>query len=468
MSNFTQRIFLLLLISTPKLRGQMQAQDVVRMSLEEAINYATANTNTIKNSKLNVTDADLRIKENTATGLPQVNGSLSYQYFPLVPQILLPDFVSPSVYGVLNKEGVKNGSGQTVQFPTTEFGFSKASFQQKNSLSASISASQLIFSGSYTVAVRAARLYRQFVDGQLVASSETLKNQVIDAYVPALLISESVATIDKNIKNLEGLLKEIKATYKAGFVEQLDVDRLDLSLNNLKTERENLDRQRELVLNALKFTIGYPLEKGLEPTDDINKLMQPTAAEDLAGAIDFNRRAEYKVVNQGIELQKLNVDLNKAGYLPNVMATAGFTENVATNNLFSEKWNFLPSANIGISASINIWDSKEKSYKIQRAQLALQQAALQKNDLERAITLQVLNARIAYINAQKRVENQQHNLALAERIYNTTQTKYKAGIGSSLEITTAEQSLYTAQQNVRQAQYDLLVAQKGLQKALGK
>ena len=193
----------------------MQGQDVVRMSLEEAINYATANTNTIKNSKLNVTDADLRIKENTATGLPQVNGSLSYQYFPLVPQILLPDFVSPSVYGVLNKEGVKNGSGQTVQFPTTEFGFSKASFQQKNSLSASVSASQLIFSGSYTVAVRAARLYRQFVDGQLVASSETLKNQVIDAYVPALLISESVATIDKNIKNLEGLLKEIKEIGRA-------------------------------------------------------------------------------------------------------------------------------------------------------------------------------------------------------------------------------------------------------------
>ena len=131
MSNFTQRIFLLLLISTPILRGQMQAQDVVRMSLEEAINYATANTNTIKNSKLNVTDADLRIKENTATGLPQVNGSLSYQYFPLVPQILLPDFVSPSVYGVLNKEGVKKWQRSNGSISDDRIRFFKSQFSTK-------------------------------------------------------------------------------------------------------------------------------------------------------------------------------------------------------------------------------------------------------------------------------------------------------------------------------------------------
>jgi outer membrane protein len=80
----------------------------------------------------------------------------------------------------------------------------------------------------------------------------------------------------------------------------------------------------------------------------------------------------------------------------------------------------------------------------------------------------VMNARIAYTTAQKRLESQQKNLALAERIYNTTQTKYKNGVGSSLETSTAEQQLYQSQFNVRSAQYDLIVAQKALQTALGK
>jgi outer membrane protein len=79
-----------------------------------------------------------------------------------------------------------------------------------------------------------------------------------------------------------------------------------------------------------------------------------------------------------------------------------------------------------------------------------------------------MNARIAYSTAQKRLESQQKNLALAERIYTTTQTKYKNGVGSSLETSTAEQQLYQSQFNVRSAQYDLIVAQKALETALGK
>ena len=78
------------------------------------------------------------------------------------------------------------------------------------------------------------------------------------------------------------------------------------------------------------------------------------------------------------------------------------------------------------------------------------------------------NARIAYQNAANRIESQRKNIALAERIYNTTQVKYKEGVGSSLEINMAEQSLYQAQQNMTQALYDQLVAKKALDKALGK
>ena len=133
------------------------------------------------------------------------------------------------------------------------------------------------------------------------------------------------------------------------------------------------------------------------------------------------------------------------------------------SNLFG-----VASALVGIKATYPIYDSNERKIKTQRAILSLEQFNMVRGDIERVITFQVNNSRIAIVNAQKNLENQQKNLALAEKIYNITQKKYKEGVGSSLELITAERDIYAAQQTVRQAQYDLLVAQRSLRKALGK
>ena len=463
---FSKKNLLFLVLFMAILRGD--AQDSLRMSLDDAVNYAMKNSNSIKNTQTGVRDAELLIKENLATGLPQVNGELGYNYFYLVPKVIFPDFFTPAVTGILSGNNVKNSATNEVIKPQAPGAGSKTSFQQKNTLSAGITASQLIYSGSYNVALKASRLARQLANVQLTAKQAEVRNQVMDAYLPGLLITESLKTLDKNIENLEKLLKEVKATYKAGFVEQLDVDRLELSLANLQSERDNIDRQQGLVLNALKMVIGYPMDKGLELMDNINSLMIPAPNEDLVGQIDFSKRAEYAVLNTVEQLNGLNVELQKATAYPTIASFASFTENLQTDNFFSKPVSSLPTGVVGFSAKINIWDSNIRKTKVERAKIALEQLKYQKSDFERAVTLQVLNARIAYTNAQRRLESQKKNEALAERIHTTTQTKYKNGIGSSLEITTAEQQLYQSQQNVRQAQFDLLSAQKGLQKALGK
>jgi outer membrane protein len=474
MDKFVKKISLIALILTSILRGSISAQEAVRMSLEEAINYAMKNTNGIKTSQNGVKDAELLIKENLATGLPQVSGDMSYNYYFLAPQSLLPDFITPALYGVLAGEGVKgdpqrSGNSQYIKPPaglgTT---YNKLSFVQKNSLSAGVSANQLVYSPSYNVAIRASKLARELAKVQLLAKQTEVSNQVIDAYLPALLITESLKTLDKNIENLEKLFKEVTATQKAGFIEQLDVDRLQLSLANLKSERENLDRQQGIVLNALKFTIGYTMENPIILTDDVNALLTPADEADMSSKVDASKRPEMTVLNTVESINKLQVELAKASAYPTVVGFMSLSESLQANNFFKDKINSLPTGLVGIKATVNIWDSGQRKAKIARAQLALQNMQLQKSDFERVVTLQVLNARILYTNAQKRLDSQKKNLELAERIHNTTLVKYKNGVGSSLEITTAEQQLYQSQQNVRQAQYDLMVAQKGLQKALGK
>lgn len=444
MNKFLRKTSLVLLILTSILRGPILAQDAVRLSLDDAINYALKNTNSLKISQNGVKDAEFLIKENLATGLPQVNAEAGYNYFFLVPNILLPDFTG------MGKE------------PT------KVSFQQKNALSAGITASQLIYSPSYNVAVRASKLARELAKVQLSSKEIEVRNQVINVYLPALVMTEGMKALDNNIANLTKTLKDVTATQKAGFIEQLDVDRLQLSLANLQTERETIERQRGSVINAFKMTIGYPLDNDIILVDDINTLLKPADDTDLMGKIDISKRSELAVLGTVESLNLLQLELVKASAYPTVAGFTSLTENVQANNLFKDKWNSLPSGVLGFKASINIWDSGQRKAKVERAQLVLMNLKLQRNDVERGMTLQVMNARIAYTTAQKRLESQQKNLALAERIYSTTQVKYKNGVGSSLETSTAEQQLYQSQFNVRSAQYDLIVAQKALQIALGK
>jgi outer membrane protein TolC len=429
-------ILIALLVSAFSLEAQQS------LTLEDAVKYAMQNNISIRNSQINIADAEARIYENRATGLPQVSANFDWQTFFLIPKIKLPFSPEP------------------------------IAFQQRHSVTPGISASQLIYSGSYNVARRAARDYRDLVQKQLLAKQNEVRNQVIDAYLPALLITESVKTLDKNIANLEKLLVETKAFNKEGFTESLDVDRLTLSLENIKTQRTNLNRNKELVVNALKFVMNAKTSETFELKDDIAALLTDASQADLEGAIDYNKRAEYALITQGEKMQALQVDLAKASALPTVAGFASFSYGFQGNGfgkdaMGNKEYFWLPTGVVGAKVSIPIWAGGGLPYTKQRAQLALETTRNQRIDFENAVILQVNNARIAYNNAKLNLASQDKNLTLAEKIYNVSKTKYKEGVGSSIEIIQAETTLFQNQQNVIQAKYDLLKAKMDLDKALG-
>lgn len=412
------------------------------MRLTECVQYALDNNPQMKIAKLQIADADWQIKENTATGLPQISAGVGYQYF-------------------LQRPGI----------PASALGFGtgdeKLYFNAYHSLTPSISLNQLLFSNSYLTALKAARHYREYVQQQLAVAQKTIRDQVTDAYLPALLLAENLKVLDKNIGNLENLLRETKATTQAGFAEQLDVDRLQLSLDGLRTERDNLARQRDIVLNALKMTMGMPVKQDLAPADDLPKLLAEYADADLTAEINYMNRPEYTTLLKGRELSMLQADLYRKPWMPTVAAFVQYQPGWQGAFGNDTKWFFIPSAVAGIQVSIPIWDGGGNKARRERALISVQTVDAQKEMLENALTLELENAKKQFLNATERTKSQQKNLDLAQRIYNTTQTKYKAGVGSSFELVSAEQQLYSAQQALMQTQYDLLTAKVALKKALG-
>jgi len=89
-------------------------------------------------------------------------------------------------------------------------------------------------------------------------------------------------------------------------------------------------------------------------------------------------------------------------------------------------------------------------------------------NLRNGIDLEIRQASLNFENALKILASQQDNQNLASNVARVTKTKYEQGVGSSLEVTDAENSLRTAQTNYYSALFDAMVAKVDLDKAYGR
>jgi outer membrane protein len=158
----------------------------------------------------------------------------------------------------------------------------------------------------------------------------------------------------------------------------------------------------------------------------------------------------------------------RRGYLPNLKAKANYNQLLQRDDLFdSNELGFIPQSSVSLGINIPIYDGARKKGQIQQAQVDLERVELQKSEFERAMNMQVQNARLQYMNASKTLENREKSLEIVEDIYNKTSIKFSEGIGSSIELIQAEQLLFEAQGNYINALYDLLISKTDLDIALG-
>ncbi|MEM9820096.1 MAG: TolC family protein, partial [Bacteroidota bacterium] len=237
------RNFALILLCCAFFSIELVAQEVNTYTLEQAIKYAQKHHLSIQNSKYDIEDAEGQIVERRAFGIPQVNGEIGYDYYFQVPTSVLPSQF---------EDIIRAGNGGELPPDYSP----RAQFLFRNNFNLGLSFNAMVFDGSYFAGLRAARVFKDYVGQQLITKEREVANQVIEAYLPALLIVENDLILDKNITNLEKMLVEMRETYKAGFIEQLDVDRMELSLANLKVEKEILMRHNVLASKVLRGSVG--------------------------------------------------------------------------------------------------------------------------------------------------------------------------------------------------------------------
>lgn len=433
-------------------------------SLQEAIVYGVEHSADVRLKQLDVADADGRLLEYKSIGIPKLYAEVDYAYYFDIPTQLLPDFLSPAVYGILAEEGLVDPR----EVPAA--GTTPVQFGKEHNVNASVDLNFQIFDFAWIQGLKAQKLFRDLVQKDVRATEYEIRSAITKAYLAVLINKKNYELLDNNIRNLRRLLDETEAIYENGFAEKLDVDRLELSLHNLETDRQNVERMTTLTRNLLKFQMGYPMDQEIVLTGDFDVLTSQIAVDqiDLNADVDYNERPEYASILLTEELNEVNMRVIRAGYLPSLHGRASHAQVLQRNKLFdSGDSPWFPTTIAGITLSVPIFDGLERKAKLERARINHEKVIVRREEFERSVDLEVMNARLRLINARESAESRREAMQLAQTIYDTTQIKYREGVGSSVELTQAEADLYTSQTNYINALYDLIVARTDLDIALG-
>jgi outer membrane protein TolC len=273
--------------------------------------------------------------------------------------------------------------------------------------------------------------------------------------------------LDANIDRLKKSFKDTQALFANGFVEKIDVDRLTVLNNNLETERGNVIRLLELNMNLLKFQMGMTIQSQLVLKDSIGSLQvaEFLAVKDTAA---YQNRIEYSLLETQKKLNELDLKRYKSLFLPSLAAFGTTSRSFQSNEFLNLIDRSFPATIIGFRLSVPLLSGGVKAYQVRNAKLEVLKTENNLVNLKNGINLEVEQAQTIYRNGLKSLENQKRNMELAKEVLRVTKIKYEQGVGSSIEVTTAETSLKESQNNYINALYDLLINKVNMDRALGK
>jgi outer membrane protein TolC len=444
-------------------------------TLDQSIEYALTNSINAQNSMLDQKIASAKVKETVGIGLPQVTGSGN-----LTHNAKLQRFFTryDPVNGFIKLDPSQTPAG----LQTGDVIAAENFFQLKNTGTASLNINQLIFSGSYIVGLQASKTYKELSEKSTNQTKELIIQQVTKAFYNVLINKERAALFTDNIARVDSLLRSTTALNKNGLAESIDVDRIQVTYNNLKAEQEKFLRLSDLSVELLKFQMNYPMDQSLAVVGKIEDVKVETSVDAYEKDWDYKVRPDYKTLETNKRLQELNIKNLYSGALPTISAfgTLGYNTQSAdfaglfktntnisdANGLGPDKW--YSYSMFGVNLSMPIFTGFQRHQKIQQERLSLLKIENNFKSLKQGIDLETKQASANFQNAITSLASQKANMELAGKVARVTKIKYEQGVGSNLEVVDAENSLRQSQTNYYSALFDAMVAKVDLDKAYGR
>ena len=496
--------------------GRALAPDAekVTLTLGEAIEIGLARNYALRDTRLDVADADAQVEEARGEILPDITLSGSYTRNIVTAN----PFAGSDISGFLGGGNVTewlafNERARQDDDPATE-PISLAQFQQlrqqgleqagvvigdadddpfsvENQFFAGIQLTQTLYDGAAFAAIEGAETLKEVNESTLTREQQVVVDQVRTAFYQALLAKERARVAEQSVERTRETVEEVTQRVTRGVAPEFEQLSSEVELANLETELVQARNRAGRALDDLKLTLGFPVEQPIElrgalEAEDPAQLAGVSADEAVAEALE--QRADVTRARQAIRLRRVQQDITESQRWPRLSAVANFdytgrvpddrsfvfspdptdpfTFKSDSRGFFADPyWN--PAVSVGLQLQWTLFDGFQRRARIEQDQVAIRRAKLQYEQLRQEVRLEVQSALRDLEAARQRIQAQAQNVDRAELNYEYANKRVAAGASTQLELREASEQLDQSRLNYLQAIYDYLVARSGYETAVG-
>lgn len=437
-------IALILVLTT----GMLHAQELKtqQLTLKDAINYALQNKAEARKAKLSIENGEYEIDEIRARALPQITANGNLTYNPILQLNALPGqfFGGPE--------------GSTILAP----------LGQEWTSTAGVNLEQAIFDQAVFTGLKAARSTREFYRINAQLTEEDVIERVANNYYQVFVQRQQLAVLDSTYANTSKVRNIIQGQFENGLARKIDLDRMNVNLSNINTQRQQIINAVQLQENALKFYMGMPINTPITLAQENFEV----APMNLDETPDTTQRTQYQLLKKQEELLGLQRKSVVAEYYPRLSLSAGYNYIGQGPEM---PWFKKPSdgvywsdfSAISLNLSVPIFNGFGTRARVNQANIDLKNTEEDLKDTKLALDLAFENARTQIQNSIITINNQRENVTLAQEVLDNTQNNYQQGLATLTDLLDAENSYIQAQNNFTNALLDYKLAEVQLRKAKG-
>lgn len=382
--------------------------------------------------------AEAEVVRTRADAFPQLNFAASYNH----------SFRIPSVFFVVNDE-----------ITELQTGFS-------NAFGAQVSLAQTLWQGGKVfTAINIARRYKGYTEAIADQVRSEVAYQADLLFYGAVLAQSRLDVLQQALASNAANLRVAEQKHEQGLVSHFEVLRARVEKQNLLPQIISAESDVKLAGQRLKSFIGVDLKEEIglvDPTTD-------TSLSDLAPLPEYIEaaracRPEMVQARELVDISRLGVKVASAEYWPSLDAVAAWDWQSASDNLTLSE-NSSSSWTAGLRLSFPIFDGFRRRGTVGERKAQFTQARLGLRQAEDNITLEVESAYDRLIQAKKAVDIQGSTIAAAEEGLKIANLRYESGVGTQLEVLSAQAALTDARRIQAEALYSFRAARAGLERA---
>jgi outer membrane protein len=438
----------MLLVAVHSLCAVAQDQPTRLVTVQEAIDGALRNNHDLVAARMDVAKADALVSEARGYALPSLDVKGTY-----TRAIKKPVFFFPNIFD--------EDSSKRSEILPIEIG-------ADNSFDLTLSATQVLFNMAVFTGVGAAKVYSQ-------AAHELYRAKIVETvtstrrtFYGVLVAREVRAMTSANVKNAEENLQNVKILARQGLASEYDQLRAEVGAANIRPELIRADNDYTLALNNLKIAMGIPFDERIEVSGELQFLpVDPGILHDALEAVTIHNPSLAALRKQA-ELSEAAMNVERANFYPTLAAFGNYQYQAQKNSWKISTADFVRSAVVGLSFSLNIFNGLRTVSRIEQAELDSRKIQQQIAGTETNLRTATQSVLMQLKRAEERIEAQERTVEQAEKGYRIATVRYTSGAGTQLEVNDAQLALTQAKVNRIQALYDYVNAAAELDRLLGR